>query len=392
MARFLIELKEQDVTEIFFPENIERNFKNVKYSFQQILDEIKKSRREKISQKHYFDYIIENIGEGLISFDDDGRVEAINAKAKSLLGIEYLNSIWDLDKIQIGLPSKITKARVGSQELIKTKIKNQYLELLFRTSEVKIEKKHIRIITFQDIKRELELKEVRAWKKLMRVLTHEMMNSLTPITTLSVAIRRILKSNEKLNSINDLKNEQIIDIYKNNEAIENRSIGLLHFINQFRQVWKIPELKLDNVEILPFLYEIKQLFFEEIKLKKIDFQLTVEPENINIQFDKKLIEQVIINLIKNAIEALESNENKEIIIQAKKRKESSLIVVIDNGSGISKTFHEEIFIPFFTTKEKGSGLGLSISKEIMQKHRGEINFESVQEPEPSTQFYLVFPT
>jgi len=386
LARFLIELKEQDSSEIYFPEKLEKNFRNLKYSFQQILNEIKKSRIEKVSQKHYLEYVIENISDGLISFDDDGKVQILNTSAKKLLRISFLHSIWDLDKIQEGLAKKLVLSNPGKRELINVVIGNDNYDFLFRISEVKIEKQILKIVTFQDLRREFEEKEISSWKKLMRVLTHEMMNSLTPITTLSVAVRRILKKDEKLILLKDLNKENLSDIYKNNETIENRSKGLLEFINKYREITKIPDLQIENVNILPFLKNIEQLFSEEIKAKQIDFQLEVSPTNLTCQFDRHLMEQVVINLLKNSIEATGKHTNKKITIQVIQKDLNIEIIVTDNGSGINAEIKNDVFVPFFTTKKQGSGIGLSLSKEIMQKHNGEIYFES--NPEIGTKFTL----
>ena len=375
-ARFLIELKEKDTSELYFPESLKKKFKNLNFSFQQISNEIKKSRIEKLSQQQYLTYIIENISDGLISFDEDGKVKIINSAAKKLFHIKFLNSIWNLDKIQVGIAKNLVLSIPGQHKLIRVIIENNSRDFLFRISEVKIENQILKIVTFQDLKRELEEKEISSWKKLIRVLTHEMMNSLTPISTLSVAVRRMLKDENKLKTLEKLNNEDIIDIYKNNETIETRSKGLLEFISQYRQIAKIPELQKEEVKIEPFLQNIKQLFSETIKENRINFQVRVSSVDLKYYFDKKLIEQVIINLIKNSIESLENSATKKVMLVADGNKKSLLIKVQDNGDGIIDEIKDDIFIPFFTTKKQGSGIGLSLSKEIMQKHNGDIYFES----------------
>jgi nitrogen fixation/metabolism regulation signal transduction histidine kinase len=387
-ARFLIELKEQDTSELYFPENLERNFKNLQYSFQQISDEIKNTRIQKLGQEQFLNYIIENISDGLISFDEDGKVKIINPAAKKLFKIQFLNSIWDLDKIQSGIAKDLVLGRPGQRKMIKVLIGNNSHDFIFRISEAKIESQIYKIVTFQDLKRELEEKEINTWKKLMRVLTHEMMNSLTPITTLSVAVRRILKIDNKLKSLDEINSEDIRDIFKNNETIETRSKSLFEFINQYRKIGRVPELQKEEIKLEAFFKEIEQLFLETINEKQIDFSFRVNPSDLVFSFDKNLIEQVIINLIKNSIEALENRTERKLEIYAKTESNSLIIAVLDNGSGIKSEIKDDLFIPFFTTKEKGSGIGLSLSKEIMQKHKGEIYFESVVEK--GTTFYLKF--
>ncbi|NOQ25577.1 MAG: GHKL domain-containing protein [Bacteroidales bacterium] len=387
-ARFLIELKEKDTSELYFPEKLERNFKNLQYSFQQISDEIKNTRIQKLGQEQYLNYIIENISDGLISFDEDGKVKIINSAAKKLFKIQFLNSIWDLDKIQSGIAKDLVLGRPGQRKMIKVLIGNNSHDFIFRISEAKIEDQILKIITFQDLKRELDEKEINSWKKLMRVLTHEMMNSLTPITTLSVAVRRILKSDNKLKSLDEINSEDIKDIFKNNETIEARSKSLFEFINQYRKIGRVPELQKEEIKLEAFFKHIEQLFSETINEKQIDFSFQVSPSNMVFSFDKNLIEQVIINLIKNSAEALENRTEKKLDINAQMDNNTLIITLRDNGSGIKTEIKDDLFIPFFTTKEKGSGIGLSLSKEIMQKHNGEVYFES--EEKKGTIFYLRF--
>ena len=255
-ARFLIELKEKDTSELYFPENLEKNFKNLQYSFQQISDEIKNTRIQKLGQEQFLNYIIENISDGLISFDEDGKVKIINPAAKKLFKIQFLNSIWDLDNIQSGIAKDLVLGRPGQRKMIKVLIGNNSYDFIFRISEAKIEGQILKIVTFQDLKRELEEKEISSWKKLMRVLTHEIMNSLTPITTLSVAVRRILKSDNKVKSLDEINSEDLNDIFKNNETIEARSKSLFEFINQYRKIGRVSELQKEDVKLEPFFKDI----------------------------------------------------------------------------------------------------------------------------------------
>jgi signal transduction histidine kinase len=272
--------------------------------------------------------------------------------------------------------------------MIKVLVGNNSHDFIFRISEAKIEDQILKIVTFQDFKKELEEKEISSWKKLMRVLTHEMMNSLTPITTLSVAVRRTLKRDNELKSLDEINSEDIIDIFKNNEAIEARSKSLFEFINQYRKIGRVSEIQKEKIKVEAFFNDLEQLFLKTIQEKEIDFSFQVYPKNLVFSFDKKLIEQVVINLIKNSIEALENVKDKQLKLNAEINNNTLNIVVRDTGCGIQSEIKDDLFIPFFTTKEKGSGIGLSLSKEIMQKHNGEIYFES--EENKGTSFYLRF--
>jgi signal transduction histidine kinase len=259
----------------------------------------------------------------------------------------------------------------------RAKIKNEIHDFLFRISEVVIEKEVIKIVTFQDFKKELEEKELASWKKLIRVLTHEIMNSITPITTLSVAVRRIIKPEDKIKDINHLQQDDLEDIFINNTVIEERSKGLLEFMDQYRKLTKIPTLNLEEVKLKTLIEDQQSLFKSIIDQDGIEFQIDISPEDLMVNLDNKLTEQVLINLIKNAIEALDK-PRKRIQIYGGKELDYIYIKVVDNGKGIPLDIQDQIFIPFYTTKETGSGIGLSLCREIIQTMKGSIMFESTE--------------
>ena len=374
-SRFLVALKEGDTTNLYLPDRLKKNFQSIEYSFQQISDELRKSRLDSESKEQFLQIIIENLNDGLIAFTEDGKISVINPAAKNLLDIKQLSNIWDLDRNYKDLAKTLVYAGPGSPKLIRIKVQNEIRDLLFRISEVVIAGDVVKVVTFQDFKRELEEKELASWKKLIRVLTHEIMNSITPITTLSVAVRRIIKPEDTIKDINNLHQDDLEDIFINNTVIEERSKGLLQFMEQYRKLTKMPALRFEYVNIKSLIEEQRSLFKKIIDENQIDFTIDVEPEDLSATIDRKLTEQVLINLIKNAIEALDK-QTKKIEISAGSEDEYVFIRIADNGKGISHEIQDQVFVPFFTTKENGSGIGLSLCKEIMMSMKGSIHFES----------------
>ena len=236
---------------------------------------------------------------------------------------------------------------------------------------------------------EIENNEIESWQKLKSVLTHEMINSITPITSLAHAIKRYLKNDDELLDKLEINNELISDIVENADIIENRGKGLLEFIDNYRTISKLPKPKFETIEIREFLHKIVQLFDNVVKEKNINIIINVNPENLSLLADKSMIEQVIINLMKNSIEALTNISNPRIELNSFIDENQKIkIHVIDNGNGISKEIIEDVFIPFYTTKQQGSGVGLSLSRQIMKLHKGSININS--EPKIQTKVILVF--
>ena len=243
------------------------------------------------------------------------------------------------------------------------------------------------LVTIKDIQNVLEEQETETWQKLIRVLTHEIMNSITPISSLTSTLDLMLNS-----AIHDHKNlteESLSEISMAIKTIHKRSNGLLHFVSTYRNLTKIPKPNLKVAKVKELLDDILPLIKHELNSSKVNLEMSTEPESLEIYADTKLIEQVIMNLITNAIHATENMADGKIIVRAFLNKRGRVAIqVIDNGHGILKDVIDKIFIPFFTTKPKGSGIGLSLSKQIMRLHGGSITEHS--EPNQGATFTLTF--
>jgi len=387
LARFLIYLKENDTTAAFSKKNIEKTFKGLFQSFEEISQSLQKARIDKEKEHQYLKTIVEHVGTGLISFDRDGVVKLINKSAKSLLNIENISNIKSLDRIKKGFTDLLLHLKINEQKLITLSINNEILQLSLRSTILKIEGNPLYIVALHNIRNELDERELESWQKLIRVLRHEIMNSITPITTLTTAIKRCFKTGNRVKPFSEINEEIIEDALASTDVIEERSRGLIEFVEKYKSLSGLPELKLENIRLLDLFYQIKILFHDEITSRKIKLEMEVIPENLRIMADKKLLEQVVINLIKNAIQSI---DKKGIIsINAKKIQDKYSIQVIDNGPGITREKLENIFIPFYSTREGGSGIGLNISQQIIRKHQGNIHVFS--DPHKETIFTITLP-
>lgn len=243
-------------------------------------------------------------------------------------------------------------------------------------------------MSLQNIQSELEEKEMEAWQNLVRVLTHEIMNSVTPISSLAGTIESDLRQHFDEDA-DQLSEDEMRDIHLSLQTISKRSEALIRFVKEFRSLTSIPKPKPAVFSARTLLDEVCMLHKSELGEKGISAQIEVYPEDLTILADKGMIEQVLINLVKNAIQSFDDQAEKTLTLRAfVSEKSRPVIMVKDNGPGIDPDALEKIFIPFFTTKKTGSGIGLSLSRQIMRQHQGTLTVKS--ELGKGTEFYLRF--
>ncbi|MCB9219980.1 MAG: ATP-binding protein [Ignavibacteriales bacterium] len=386
LSNFLFSIKYSDFSQSFSKQYLGKSFKELNNSFNEVIHKFKKTRSEKEEQYRYLNTVMQHIGVGLLSFDQDGKVEFINNAAKRLLKIKYLTNVKSLDRIQKGLSNELANIRQGEKHILKITDENDIVQLIINSTELKMRGKRFKLISLQNIHSELEDKEIDAWQKLIRVLTHEIMNSVTPISSLASTVNDILTNTPKEAN---LDNENLSDITSAVNTIHKRSEGLIHFVNDYRSLTKIPKPNFQIIKIKDIFERISELLDSDLTSKNINLTTRVNPETLEITCDPDLIEQVLINLIVNAKHALGETKNPEIKLYAGVDPRGKFIMkVIDNGPGLNEDVIDKIFIPFFSTKKEGSGIGLSLSKQIIKNHNGTISVQS--KPNEETVFTIKF--
>jgi nitrogen fixation/metabolism regulation signal transduction histidine kinase len=338
----------------------------------------------------HFQNLVEHVNTGIIQFDNEGNVEVINKLAKDFFQCGDINNLKNLDQKIPGISTKLLGLKLGSSKSIKIYINETFAVLNFKISEFKVEGECKKLVSFQNIKEELEFNETDSWKKLIRVLTHEIMNSTAPISSSIKVITSLLRheNSDRIKSMDEISKEDINNTVRGLGIIEERSEGLNQFVQSYRELTKNIEPYFTEFKIIEIFKSIGFLFAEDFRNAKIKFQFQLQPEDLRLKADKNLVEQVIINLIKNSIEATSNTMKRDIRLESFKQNNRIIIRVTDTGEGISLEESDKIFIPFFTSKEEGSGIGLSLSRQIMQLHNGSITFESKQGTK--TEFILKF--
>ncbi len=391
LASFLESIRFSEFTRSFQVEGMGSSFDELNKAFNAVIKDFQTVRSEKEEHYHYLQSIVQNIDVSIIAYQKNGNVEMINKAAKRLFQINNLKNVTALEPLSSELVQTLLNIKPGENPLVKVQDEDDILQLAINASEFKIHDKLIILATIKNIQSVLEEQETEAWQKLIRVLTHEIMNSITPIASLSSTLDIMLKgiSNENQNSSIKMDLATVDEIQQALQTINKRSTGLLHFVNTYRNLTRIPKPNFKITKVKDLFKNILLLMDEEIKRIGIAFDVSIEPEDLEVSADEELIEQVLINLIKNSIHALEGRKEGRIIMKAILNKRGRVIMqVIDNGQGIIKEVLDKIFIPFFTTKQRGSGIGLSLSRQILRLHGGTISAHS--EPEKETVFTLTF--
>jgi len=376
LARFLLSMKSGDTSVKFSSAYTEKMFRGLTRSFDDIIAEIQLNRLETGSRLNYYLDLLENINTGIISIDEKGYIDLFNKSARRYLGTGCIRSLNVLEQKQSEVVKVMKELKPGETRTVRIISNGEMLQLLVEASLVKMMNKRIRIISLQDIRNELEEKELESWQKLIRVLTHEIMNNITPLTTLAATIRNIMKGGDSEEVKGVLTTEDVEDIRMSATLIEERSRGLASFIQHYRDLTRLPAPSFEKINVGLLFQNIKLLLKEQIEQQGVTLQWKTDSEDLTIVADEKLIRMVLVNLIKNAAEALESTLNPMILMDAYRENEKTVLKISDNGPGVPKEMHEKIFIPFFTTKEKGSGIGLSFSRQVMRLHHGKLNFYS----------------
>ncbi len=341
------------------------------------LNKQRQTKKEKDSEYQFFKNIVQHVGIGILTFKRDGNIQIINNAAKRLMRIERADRLDDLREVSDALVEAFLKLKTGGRELIRVKNGDETVQLSVYAIELTLRGEEVKLISMSNIQSELEEKEMEAWQNLVRVLTHEIMNSVTPISSLAGVVEEELGRKLGANELS-MKRDEAEDMHLSVQTISKRSEGLIKFVKEFRSLTHIPKPKLSEVAVKPLLEELAMLHKKELADKNISISISVEPANSTVHVDKTLIEQVLINLIKNAIQAFEDKPNQSIALTSYVNEKGNVIITVkDNGTGIEPEALEKIFIPFFSTKKTGSGIGLSLSKQIMRQHEGNISVKSV---------------
>ncbi|TDB65923.1 sensor histidine kinase [Arundinibacter roseus] len=382
-VRFLESVRYSDFTIKFRADNqMGPTFQELNQQFNEVLMAFRQARAEKEANLQYLNAIVQHISTGLITFDSDGKVNLINNSALRLLDMYRIRQLSDLQDTHPQLYKLLSELETGVRELYHSP---QEQPLAIQATTIQMRGKWVRIVALQNIGTELQQKEVEAWQNLTRVLRHEIMNSMTPIVSLVGTMQLIVNEDIEKSSTNQ---EAVDDLKEALQTLGKRSQGMMKFVNAYRDFTTLPKPNVRQVAVRELIQEVLQLLQTDITLGGVVCQVEITPETLSIRADADQIQQVLINLIKNALEALKEQPAPRLTIFARLLDSQKVSIEIrDNGFGIEPEALERIFIPFYTTKKTGSGIGLSLSRQILQQHNGQLTVQS--EVGTGTSFFLL---
>ena len=360
LEEFFATINYEDFTRRFIADDVDAELKD---AFNNVLDRFQVSRAERDMQANYLQTVVQHVPVPFIATRADGSVSLVNYPARRLTGMPALQHISELAELDPQLPTLMQSIGAGQQQLLQTKLGEIPVELRVSVSEIRMNGTTERLYSVENLSGELTARESSAWRNLIRVLTHEIMNTLTPVTSLAQTCESMLEEGAATE-----------DIRAAVSTIARRSDGLMQFVAKYRELLHVPQPNLETVGVLEALSSVVTLMQEDLGNITVDCNVT--PTSLEVSADRNLFDQILLNLIKNAIEAMQETSSPQIRLSARLDYGRVLVRVQDNGPGIPENVLDQIFIPFFTTKRSGSGIGLSLSRQIMTAHGGDIAVDS----------------
>jgi len=371
--QFVESVHYRDFSRYFDVKHAPLELQPLRKGFNEINTTFKVISKEKETQYQYLQKILELVDTGILSYEiETGTVVWMNESLKRLLQLPYLKTINSLEKRDKELFQEIVALQPGVSKISTAHLERSSFKILLSATAFQTDGKIFKLIAFQNVNEALDETESKAWQKLLSVMTHEIMNSIAPISSLANTLKNRLQNSDRSNS-------NIEDLEIGIDTIKRRSEGLLKFAETYRNLNKITTLNLQKVYIRDLFANIYQLMQPTLQQKNIDLEIILKEPNLQIDADQNLVEQVLINLVVNAIEAVKEKETPKIILSAEHSlNKKTFLRVADNGQGMPEEVMEKIFIPFFSTKKNGSGIGLSLCKQILMLHRGTLQVQSVE--------------
>lgn len=360
LEEFFAAVNYEDFTRRFVEDDVDVELKE---AFNRILARFQDARAERDIQAGYLETVVKHIPVPFIAARADGSLSLVNNPARRLTGLPALRHLDQLAELDPQLPTLMQGIEPGSQQLLQTRLRDVPAELRVSVSEIRMSGETERLYSIENLSGELTARESSAWRNLIRVLTHEIMNTLTPVTSLAQTTVTMLDETEATDDIREAVT-----------TIARRSEGLMNFVSRYRELLKVPQPEPETVRVLDALNSVTALMANELGGVRLD--IDVVPASLEVYADRQLLDQVLINLVRNAADATRDIDSPEMRLSAKLDFGRVIIRITDNGPGIPEEIVDQIFVPFFTTRRTGSGIGLSLSRQIMTAHCGEIVVES----------------
>jgi len=389
LLKLINALRNDDPTMQFSRVRSDPYFTAIHAGFNSLISDFRLVRLDREEEQRFFEETVNHVQFGLVAFNEKGEVKMVNRAFTDLFGLPAIPHLDALNKVSDELPDIFREFSAGRESLKKISLPDGQHHLIFMASGFVLRGEMITLISVRDISREIDRNELEAWQKLLRVMRHEILNSISPIKLIAGNLSEKLQPDGKLLAMEQLTAEEAGDIKTGLDTIHRRASGLSVFLDAYTNLYRTPEFKPAPTEINPLLQRIAELFHEEADQQETTIKFAASRDNPVIDMDGEMVEQVLINLVKNAMEAVKNRTTRDITISTGSDSKEIIISVEDSGRGIPRDQMDSIFIPFFSTRESGTGIGLSFSQHVMRLHGGHIRVSS--KPDRGSVFQLHFP-
>lgn len=380
LQRLLSAIRWGDFT-LTFPKRQQTSLQPYYQSLNEVMAAFREAKLETEEREQFMQTILHHLAVGVVVVDEQDRIVLHNQAVKRLLKVPRVAVTADLPE---PVQACVERLHSGGSELLTLPVDKERLQLVIKAERFSRGYRPMRLVSLQNVARELDEREQDAWQNLIRVLTHEMMNSITPITSLASSARETVDD-----VLAEQPQEDLQDVQQALSTIERRSQGLLQFVETYRSLTKIPKPSFRQLDVAEVFDQLLQLLEQRLQEQGVQIQVEVVPPGLQLTADPQMVEQMLINLLLNALDAVRGREEPQVVLKGYVDAQSRTVLqVCDNGPGIQPEAREKIFVPFFTTKKHGSGIGLSLSRQMMRLHKGTI--EIFSEPGVETVVSLRF--
>jgi len=377
IARFLVTVKYDDVSQGFYREQAPESFRQLGRAMEEVVAGAQKARTEKEQQATYLRVLVQHVPVAVVAVREDGSISLFNNAARRLFGLSDIQELEQLRSFDRRLAEAIGTLEPGGERLIRVVQDSGLLQLNISATSLKLGGRSEKIVSIQDIQGQLENQEMEAWQNLIRVLTHEIMNSVTPITSLAQTASETVDGLITQLPPGSGMHEDLQDTFAALDTVGRRGAGLMRFVESYRSLTQLPSARIRIFRLDGFLQRIATLLEESFRQQEVKFHTVVEPQSLELSGDPELLEQAVINLMKNALDAVAGVDDPQVGLAARLGTKGHIIIAVtDNGSGMDEGVRGNIFVPFFTTKRHGTGVGMSLVRQIMRLHRGQVGITS----------------
>lgn len=370
LGRLLDAIRYDDFQQSFSIGDLGPTFAELKAAFDDVMGRFRAARLDREAQRRYLEALVEHVPVAILAVHDDGAVELLNNAARRLLNTSAATTLAQLDAYGAGFQRDLTQCKAGERVVTRMTHDGVQRHLIVSTTQLTVTGVAVRLITLQDIQSELDWNELSAWRDMARILSHEIMNSLTPIASLARTADEMV---DELAARADAGDELVGDIHAAIQTVARRSDGLMRFVRNYRQFTQMPPPTLRPVALREYVQRLEQLLQTEWAGRGIELHVAPPASGLTILADDTLLDQAVINLLRNAADAAAASAAPQVWLDARLSDRGRPVIEIgDNGPGVDEALGDKIFLPFFTTKPEGSGIGLALARQIMLVHKGAI--------------------